>query len=223
MVDRRDLKRNYNDGISLPFRYHLRLYFKYHQLGFYHAYLNTRGRFSSMHFNKNCHFTRALSETYELVKVETEREILNSSVTQKTIERLFSLDPFAQAMADTLNLPWEGFPEDESAEDPFGSRRTLALIQNEIMARFGSIVDPKCGWKAERHSTFDQRLKEEKLLLASRILNHNPSSVNYISPKKTNEVLRIGVLFDLLNMEAPLGFKLKCCEEDYRYFVRKVT
>jgi hypothetical protein len=220
MVDRRNLKRNHNDGSSLPFRYHLRMYFKYHQLGFYHTYLNTRGSFSSKHFNKNCHFTRALSETYELVKVETEMEILNSTVTQKTIERLFSLDPFAQAMADTLNLPWEGFPEDQSAEDPFGLRRIISLRQNEIMARFGLIVNTKGGWKAERHTTFDQRIKEEKLLLASRILNRNPRSCNYISPKKTNEVLRIGVLFDLLKMEAPLGFMLKYCEEDYRHYVR---
>ena len=222
MVDCRNINRIQDHGSSLPFRYQLKLYFKNHQLGFYHTYLNIKGRFSSHHINKNCHFTTALAKTYEIVKVESELEMLNSSVTQKTIERLFSLDPFAQTLAETLNIPWEGFSENESAEDPFGSRRIKSLIQNEIMARFGSMVDPKSGLKAEGHSTFDQRLKEEKLLLASRIVNHNPISCNYISPKKTNEILRIGVLFDLLKMEAPLGFKLNCYEEDYRYFVQLV-
>jgi hypothetical protein len=204
----------------LPFRFILQDYLKQRQLGRYENFLNIKGRYQGKHFPANDQYTQRLSETYELVKADSAFDIENDRVSLVTIDRVFSLDPYAQTLAETLGIPWEGILEQERPRDPYQVKRLTDTFLNEWYRRLGFLGNDFDEKVVNRHFNFQKKLDEEQMLLKSRLLTFEYEFRNLLSPLKVNEVLRIGVLFDLLKMEAPLGFRLKCSEEDYRLFVR---
>lgn len=204
----------------LPFRFMLQDYLTQRQLGRYENFLNIKGRYQGKHFPANDQYTQRLSETYEQVKADSAFDIENDRVSLVTIERIFSLDAYAQTLAETLEIPWEGIPEQERPKDPYQVKRLTDTILNEWYSRLGLLNNDFDDAAFDRHFIFRKKLGEKEMLLKSRLLTFEYEFRNLLSPLKVNEVLRIGVLFDLLMVEAPLGFRLKCSEEDYRLFVR---
>lgn len=214
------MKLNLNQSRYLPFRFMVQEYFKQHHLGRFENFLNIRGRYQGKHFPAACEYTLRLSETYELVKADSAFEIENNCVSLMTIERIFSLDAYAQTLADTLEIPWEGIPEYGRPEDPYKVKKIADVYLNELKAHLGLLNDDFELTALERHLKFQKKLSEEEMFLHSRLLTFAYENRNSLSPIEVNEVLKIGVLFDLLKLEEPLGFRLKCYEVDYRNYVQ---